>query len=85
MSDDKRLERMEKKIDDTLEHMSSIDVTLAMQHTSLADHIRRTELLENDLKPIKNHVAMVHGGLKLLGLIALVVGVILSIRNLFHV
>ena len=85
MADDKRLERIEKKIDDTLEHMSNIDVTLAMQHVSLAEHIRRTELLENDIIPIKSHVAMVHGGLKVLGVIALVLGIIVSIIKVMHV
>jgi len=59
--DDNRLERIEVKLDDIVEHLSSIDVTLAEQHLSLKEHIRRTALLEQDLSPIKVHVNRVEG------------------------
>jgi archaellum component FlaC len=68
--DDKRLERIESKLDATNSHLSSIDVTLASQHESLKYHIKRTELLEAELKPIKKHVDMVAGAFKLIGLTA---------------
>lgn len=74
MSIDLKLERIEDKIDKIGDRMSSIDTTLASQHISLQDHIRRTELLENAVEPIKKHVAMVHGALKLIGLVAMVLG-----------
>jgi len=74
---DERIIRIENKIDKVVEHIGSIDVTLAAQYVSLADHIRRTELLEKDVAPIKAHVNMVHGVLKLAGLLA-TLGVILE-------
>lgn len=68
--DERRLERIENKIDKIGDHMSSIDVTLSGQHESLKEHIRRTELLERELAPIKKHVNMVDGALKMISIIA---------------
>lgn len=76
MSDDKRLERIEQKVDDTNDHLASIDATLSAQHVSLKEHIRRTALLEADMRPIKRHVDMMSGALKLLGVIALIVAIV---------
>ncbi len=82
MSDDKRLERIEKKLDDTAEHLVSIDVTLAAQHVSLRDHIRRTEILESDIKPVRRHVAMVEGVFKFIGIIATIIGISVAIHGI---
>ncbi len=73
--DDRRLERIEAKIDDQNEHLSSIDVTLMSQHASIKEHIRRTGLLENELRPIKRHVYMVQGALAFITLLATIVGI----------
>ncbi len=75
MSDDKRLERIENKIDTATVHLSSIDVTLAKQHVSLVDHIARTELLEKDLAPIKKHVYMIQGAMALITLLGILAGI----------
>jgi hypothetical protein len=72
--EDQRLERIENKLDKAAEHLSSIDSTLAAQHVSLKEHIRRTAILEIEMKPVKNHVAVVNGILKLVGLIAAIGG-----------
>lgn len=68
--DDKRLERIEVKLDDLSDHLASIDITLGQQHVSLKEHIRRTNILEKELVPVKRHVHMVEGALKLLGVLA---------------
>jgi hypothetical protein len=44
------LHRIENKVDHIAEKIEVINVTLAAQHESLVHHIRRTELLEEDLK-----------------------------------
>ena len=49
---DERLERMEAAL-------QRIDITLASQHVSLDNHIRRTEILEAQMTPISQHVAIV--------------------------
>jgi hypothetical protein len=52
MSDERDI-RVEDKLDKVMEHISSIDSTLAVQAASLNDHIRRTELLEAAVVPMK--------------------------------
>lgn len=73
---DERLGRMENKLDRIAERLSSIDGTLQAQHVSLAEHIRRTELLEDQIKPVERHVVMVQGALKLIGLMAVLGGIL---------
>lgn len=67
--------RLENKIDKLDTKLSRVDVTLAAQHVSLKDHIRRTELLEEDMKPVKAHVTKVKGALALLGAVTAVAGI----------
>lgn len=57
------------KLDMINDRLGSIDVTLAKQHESLEHHIKRTDILENELKPLREHVAVVNGGMKLIGFI----------------
>ena len=80
MSDDKRLERIEDKIDDARVHLSSIDKTLAEQHISLKDHMRRTEILETQLEPIKTQLSMAAGAIKVLGIVASLLTLLEAIR-----
>jgi hypothetical protein len=67
---DDRVIRIEEKLDRVVDHLGSIDTTLAAQHVSLKEHIRRSDLLEAQLEPIKVHVNMVSGVLKFIGLLA---------------
>lgn len=80
--DDKKLNRIEEKLDDTNDHLASIDVTLAAQHVSLKEHIRRTTILEQEIRPIKKHVDMMNGALKLIGVLALIAGIIETIISI---
>lgn len=70
--DDKKLDRIEDKIDKITEHISSIDSTLASQHVSLKEHIRRTEILETEIKPIQKHVSMMQGAFKFIMYLSLI-------------
>lgn len=74
--DDTRLGRIEAKLDDTNDHLTSIDITLAMQAESLRHHIKRTALIEKELAPIRKHVYMVQGAAALLSLIGIVIGIL---------
>jgi len=60
---DSKLERLDERLD-------SIDKHLAVYNQQLIEHIRRTELLENELKPIKKHVDVVTVLLKLVPAVA---------------
>lgn len=57
----------DQKLDKIVEDIGEIKVTLGKQQVSLDEHIRRTNLIEEDLKPVKKHVWMVNGALKLVG------------------
>jgi len=49
---DDRIVRIESKLDKVVDHLGSIDVTLAKNTVSLIDHIARTEILEEKIKPL---------------------------------
>lgn len=63
MSDDKLI-RIENKIDRLDEKLGTVNVILASQHESLKDHIRRTEILEEAIIPLKKHDHMRSGAIK---------------------
>lgn len=69
MSDKAILEEI-KKLDSRLD---SIDITLAKQHVSLDEHIRRTELLENKVDPIEKHVVFVNAAFKILSAVGAII------------
>ncbi len=70
------LKRIEDKIDRIDDKISNIDSTLAAQHVSLKDHMRRTDLLEQTIRPIEKHVYMVNGVLKAIGILAMLAAII---------
>ena len=60
-----------------LDSLHEIDKTLVRQGASLEEHMRRTELLETtvtrlleELGPIKRHITMAEGMMKLMGLVS---------------
>lgn len=79
---DQRLIRIEDKIDRIQAHMSSIDVTLAAQHVSLDEHIKRTNLLEQEIKPIKEHVGTLRALIRLVGILSALAGLAVTIKSL---
>jgi RecB family endonuclease NucS len=67
---------------EVLTRLGSIDITLAKQEEHLAEHIRRTQLLEEDMVPVKEHVQQVNGAIKFIGLLSIVatiVGTVLAL------
>lgn len=74
MSDDKRLDRIETKVDKVLEHQAAHGETLAAQHISLKDHMRRTDILEKAVMPMVRKWDMVQGAGKLIGTMILLAG-----------
>lgn len=78
------VKRLEKKLDgfinDTDKRLDAIEKVEIIQDQNLREHMRRSEhletivsaLQEKEIKPIRKHVNMVEGGLKLLGILALV-------------
>lgn len=79
MADEKRLERIEKKLDDSNEHLASIDITLALQQRSLDYHIKRTNELQKIVLKINTQVLIMNGIFKLLTAGGLVGALILKL------
>lgn len=71
------LEGMDKRLD-------SIDITLVKQAKDLEYHIKRTDLLQDEVKPIKEHVTLVTTGIKIImgmgALIGFIVGVYAALK-----
>lgn len=73
MSEDRRLTRIETKIDDIGDQLGKIEVTISNQALILQEHQRRSlanekmvELLSKELKPVILHVEMVKLSIKIL-------------------
>jgi archaellum component FlaC len=79
---EEKLQAVDEKLEKISEKLSSIDVTLAVNTEQLKVHIRRTELLEEAVEPVKKHVAMVENSLKLIGLLCSGAAFILGVAKL---
>jgi hypothetical protein len=79
---------LEKLSDDANSKLHDIDKTLVKQEENLKEHMRRTELaekrldaIEQDLRPVKKHIARLDGVAKFLGFIALIVGIFAGVAK----
>ena len=84
-----KLDYIITKIDKITEDINDIKVLDAEQNAQLAQHIKRSDLLETrveqvhaEIKPIQTHVDMVKGGLKLIAIIGTIVGILVAIKEL---
>lgn len=75
------LERIFTKLEDIQKEQKGSKEVQIKHQASLEEHMRRTELLEEELKPVKTHVEQVRGAGKLLGLIT----TILTISSLIYI
>jgi len=69
-------DRVEGKLDKIAIHIGNIDVTLARQEITLAEHVRRTDALEKKLEPIEKHVTIFQGIMKFIAAIGTIIGVV---------
>ena len=81
MSQD-QITRLENKIDIIADKIASIDTTLAKQSIILDEHVRRTNLLEWKVDPIEKHVHMIQGALKLIGMVAIFIGILEALMKM---
>lgn len=77
-----RLERLEDKVDKISDTLNKINVTLEVNTQSLVHHIKRTDLLQaevkqldNDLEPFERHLIRVESVFKILGVVSLLAGI----------
>jgi len=64
------MKKLEEKIDQLIDTQQDMNETLIRQELNLKEHMRRTEILEDEIKPIVKHVAMVKGAGVFLAVIA---------------
>jgi hypothetical protein len=67
------------KLDYVVEQIGGINKTLEFQSKQLETHIKRTEMLENRVVPIEDHVKFIQGLVKLSLYAMSVVGVVVSV------
>lgn len=86
----KKLDKLDNKLDQIEERLSSIDVTLVGQAADLKYHIKRTTLaeermehIETQLEPIKKHVAVINGVFKFIGFTVSVLGAVAGVAKIF--
>lgn len=90
------LDKIGKNVTDVKTTQTDMKVTQAVHTEQLKEHMRRTELLEDrqdkhettehealqrDMKPAMDLVKQTHGALKLIGLLAAIVGIILGVSR----
>lgn len=90
---DRNHEQMDSRLDNIEKVMITQDLTLKQQEINLKEHMKRSDNLEalySDLQqkqidPLKKHVNQVEGGLKLLGLISLLLGIASGLAKIFGI
>lgn len=79
---------MDDRILDKLDRIEAIqtkqEVHLGKLTVSVEEHVKRTNLLEEDVRPIKKHVAMVEGALKLIALAGILATIVEAIHLVFR-
>lgn len=90
--DQGRIDRIETKLDNISKDVASIDKTLAQQHVSLQEHMRRTALAEEsiklireDMKPVKAHINRLEGVVKAVGLASILLSIVLGLLKIFQI
>ena len=69
------LEKVEDKLDKIDHRIDNIDKHLAVYNSALKFHIKRTDMLEQELKPIKSSLVKAQGALCFIGILATLVSV----------
>jgi predicted neutral ceramidase superfamily lipid hydrolase len=75
--------QIEKRLEEIERLLVSLDKTLAINTEHLAEHMRRTAIIEDELKPVVKHVEQMRGAGKLIALLALL-ATILSVILIFN-
>ena len=71
----KDLDKIENKLEKIDERIDSIDKHLAVYNSQLRFHIKRTDMLEEELKPLKSSLIKAQGAIMFIGLLATIISV----------
>ena len=71
----RELEKIENKLEKIDERIDSIDKHLAVYNSQLRFHIKRTDMLEEEIKPLKSSLIKAQGAIMFIGLLATIISV----------
>ena len=63
-----KIDKIDEKIDKILDHSANVDVTLGKQEEQIRYHIKRTDLVEEEVREIKAHINIVNAIAKVTGI-----------------
>lgn len=78
-NDTEVVKRIVDKLDKLDGRLDSVDKTLIVNTASLEEHVRRTALLEEQMIPVKRHIAMFEGVLKVVGGLSVIASLLVSV------
>lgn len=81
--EDRRDRSVTMKLDAIMEKLAQVNISIAKIEVDVAHHIKRTDLLEKQVEPMKKHTDELAGVVKFLKFLALAIGLIEAIR-MFH-
>jgi|TARA_R100001480_G_scaffold78896_2_gene88604 chromosome segregation ATPase len=71
----KELEKIENKLEKIDERIDNIDKHLAVYNSQLRFHIKRTDMLEEEMKPLKSSMVKAQGAMMFIGLLATITSI----------
>jgi len=75
------LDRLHEKVDKIDKRLDKVDKHLAVYNNQLSIHIKRSEMLEDDMKPIKEHVHQIKGIFKFLSILGILAGIAAALKG----
>jgi chromosome segregation ATPase len=71
----KELDKIDRKLEKIDERIDNIDKHLAVYNSQLRFHIKRTDMLEEEIKPLKSSLIKAQGAIMFIGLLATIISV----------
>ena len=85
-----KVDKLSDKMDYVVDNVGEMKVTAARHEENLKDHMRRSDLLEKrtdvlfeELEPVKKHINHVDGIMKFVAAISMLLGLIYTVLKLF--
>jgi len=75
-----QLDRIESKVDKLDSRLDTVDIRLVKYNAELEFHVARTNQIEDELLPIVKHVEQIRGAIKILAVIAAIIGFVAALR-----
>ena len=77
------MNKIEEKLDRIDRRIDSIDKHLAVYNTQLKFHIKRTDMLEEEIKPLKSGLIKAQGAMMFVGVLATVISIGVALWGVF--